>query len=152
MGCQDCGDEVWRDHDGSWRHHDEDERGLDGDHEADPSEYDEELADREDSNDHAQALRNEMEMGGPVMAPKMSLRSAAIEFVAEQNVNDREELLFRAHRHASNLTGQLPVMTAQRMVQDFVAAVNREFVEEKPEPQKTVRTASVNEFPDELMF
>lgn len=56
----------------------------------------------------------------------MNLRIAAINFVAAENVTDREELLFRAHRHASNLTGQLPVPVAQRVVQSFVAAVNRE--------------------------
>ena len=39
-----------------------------------------------------------------------------------------EELLFRAHRHASNLTCQLPVPVAQRVVQEFVATVNREAV------------------------
>jgi hypothetical protein len=65
----------------------------------------------------------------------MSLRTAAIEFVVAENVTDREELLFRAHRHASNLTGQLPVPVAQRAVQSFVAAVSREFtaVSRKPE-------------------
>lgn len=58
----------------------------------------------------------------------MNLRTAAIDFVAAQNTADRQELLFRAHRHASTLTGQLPVPVAQRVVQSFVAAVNREFL------------------------
>ena len=111
----------------------------------------------------------------------MSLRTAAINFVAAENVTDREELLFRAHRHASNLTGQLPVPTAQRAVQSFVAAVNREFSAARraensdPEPDRHVdhdskvdrivadnedeeltrwgsRTATVTDFPDELMY
>lgn len=82
----------------------------------------------------------------------MNLRTAAIDFVAAQNITDREELLFRAHRHASDRTGQLPVPTAQRVVQDFVAAVAREV----PSPARRTapqRTASiVADFPDELMF
>ena len=84
----------------------------------------------------------------------MNLRTAAIDFVAAQNVTDREELLFRAHRHASNLTGQLPVPVAQRVVQSFVAAVNREAGEQNFEARKkaSVRTAAMADFPDELMF
>jgi hypothetical protein len=116
----------------------------------------------------------------------MSLRTAAIEFVAAENVTDREELLFRAHRHASNLTGQLPVPVAQRAVQSFVAAVNREFSatccdsdgdgdcdgcgatkgedcrpwcggkekddDKSDNKKKGHRTASVSDFPDELMY
>ena len=57
-----------------------------------------------------------------------TMRTAAIDFVATQNTTDREELMFRAHRHASDRTGQLPVPTAQRVVQAFVAAVNREIL------------------------
>lgn len=53
-------------------------------------------------------------------------RMSAIDFVASQNVTDREELLFRAHRHASDATCRLPVPVAQRVVQAFVAAVNQE--------------------------
>lgn len=56
----------------------------------------------------------------------MNFRTAAIEFVAAENTTDRDELLFRAHRLAAEATGQLPVPVAQRVVQDFVAAVNRE--------------------------
>ncbi len=84
----------------------------------------------------------------------MSIRTAAIDFVAAQNVTDREELLFRAHRHASNLTGQMPVPVAQRAVQEFVAAVNREIsAAPKPRPSAPRRTASVvSDFPDELMY
>lgn len=59
----------------------------------------------------------------------MNLRTAAIDFVAAQNTADRQELLFRAHRHASDRTGQLPVPVAQRVVQAFVAAVNREIAD-----------------------
>lgn len=84
----------------------------------------------------------------------MNLRTAAIDFVAAQNVTDREELLFRAHRHASNLTGQLPVPVAQRVVQSFVAAVNRESGEVDFDKRKNpaIRTAAMADFPDELMF
>lgn len=85
----------------------------------------------------------------------MNLRTAAIDFVAAQNVTDRTELLFRAHRHASNLTGQLPVPVAQRVVQDFVAAVNREVSPSGPRGRKkTLRrtAATLPDFPDELMF
>lgn len=82
----------------------------------------------------------------------MSIRTAAIEFVAAENVTDREELLFRAHRHASNLTGQLPVPVAQRAVQAFVAAVSREFKTASPPPTVSRRTAAVADFPDELMY
>lgn len=55
-----------------------------------------------------------------------ALRVAAIDFIAGENVTDRGELLFRAHRHASNMTCRMPVPVAQRVVRDFVAAVNRE--------------------------
>lgn len=81
-------------------------------------------------------------------------RMGAIEFLADQNTTDREELLFRAHRHASNLTGQLPVPVAQRVVQKFVAAVNREIGSTPPQrPTRRARTAAVvADFPDELMF
>lgn len=81
-------------------------------------------------------------------------RTAAIDFLAGQNTSDREELLFRAHRHASNQTGQMPVPVAQRVVQEFVAAVNREIASTpKPRRQATQRTAAtVPDFPDELMF
>lgn len=90
----------------------------------------------------------------PREGARMNLRTAAIDFVAAQNTTDREELLFRAHRHASNLTGTLPVPVAQRTVQDFVAAVNREIpTAAKSEPKATMqRTAAVADFPDELMF
>jgi hypothetical protein len=83
----------------------------------------------------------------------MNLRTAAIDFVADQNVTDREELLFRAHRHASNLTCRMPVPVAQRVVQAFVAEVGREATA-LPAPRRTVqRTAAVlPDFPDELMF
>lgn len=83
----------------------------------------------------------------------MNLRTAAIEFVAAQNTTDRQELLFRAHRHASEQTGQLPVPAAQRVVQAFVAAVSREAAA-APAPRRTTqRTAAVvADFPDELMF
>lgn len=67
-------------------------------------------------------------------------RSAAIDFLADQNTNDRQELLFRAHRHASDRTGQLPVPTAQRVVQAFVGAVSREIgrtaAEDNPEDRE----------------
>ena len=85
-----------------------------------------------------------------------SLRTAAIDFLAGQNTADRGELLFRAHRHASDRTGQLPVPAAQRVVQAFVAAVHREITAGgAPEGgrKKSHRTAAVvADFPDELMF
>lgn len=82
-----------------------------------------------------------------------SLRVAAIDFLASQNVTDREELLFRAHRHASNKTAQLPVPVAQRTVQAFVAAVNQEIRPEAPRRVAPVqRTAAVSDFADELLF
>lgn len=83
-----------------------------------------------------------------------SMRTAAIDFLAGQNTDDREELLFRAHRHASDRTGQLPVPVAQRVVQGFVAAVGRE-IASAPKPSRAAgrRTAAaVPDFPDELMF
>lgn len=122
MACQRCGDEVWSDGD-TWRHHDEDELGLDDDHEGEPSDEDEDQDQRDRLGNEMDARREQMELGHP---KNSMLRSAAIEFVAAENVTDREEVLFRAHRHASNLTGQLPVPVAQRVVQEFVAAVNRE--------------------------
>ena len=85
---------------------------------------------------------------------RYSSRTAAIDFVAAQNVTDREELLFRAHRHASERTGRLPVPVAQRVVQDFVAAVGREASRVSSTGRRTAaRTSStVPDFPDELMF
>lgn len=91
--------------------------------------------------------------GGGSGSGKTSMRMAAIDFVANQNTTDRGELLFRAHRHASERTGTLPVPVAQRMVQAFVAEVNREAAA-LPQPRRTAqRTAAVvADFPDELMF
>lgn len=54
------------------------------------------------------------------------MRMAAIEFLAEQNTSDRDELLFRAHRHAVNLTGQLSAIQSARACQLFVGAVDHE--------------------------
>jgi hypothetical protein len=122
MACQKCGDEVWSDGN-TWRHDDEDEKGLDDDHEGEPSDEDEEQDNRDRWESEMESRREQKELGHP----KMSMfRSAAINFLAGQNTTDREELLFRAHRHASNLTGQLPVPVAQRAVQEFVATVSRE--------------------------
>ena len=91
--------------------------------------------------------------GGNSPAQKGAMRIAAIDFLATQNVTDREELLFRAHRHASNKTAQLPVPVAQRTVQAFVAAVNQEIRPEAPRRVAPVqRTAAVSDFADELLF
>jgi hypothetical protein len=126
MACQNCGDEIYNDGN-FWRHQDEDERGLDDDHEGEPSDEDEERDDRERWEGEMDNRRDQIELGKPVMVPKQSmLRSAAIEFIAAENVTDREELLFRAHRHASIKTASLPVPVAQRTVHEFVAAVSRE--------------------------
>lgn len=82
-----------------------------------------------------------------------NLRVAAIDFLAGQNVTDRQELLFRAHRHASEQTAQLPVPVAQRTVQAFVSAVNREIRPEAPRKAAPVqRTAAGSDFADELLF
>ena len=83
-----------------------------------------------------------------------NMRIAAINFLADQNTNDRGELLFRAHRHASDRTGQMPVPVAQRVVQGFVSAVNREIAAAPlPRRQATRRTAAtMPDFPDGLMF
>ena len=62
-------------------------------------------------------------------------RTAAIDFVAAQNTRDRDELLFRAHRHASQLTCRLTVPEAQRAVRAFVAAVNREALRTAAAPE-----------------
>lgn len=62
-------------------------------------------------------------------------RTAAIDFVAAQNTRDRDELLFRAHRHASQLTCRLTVPEAQRAVRAFVAAVNREALRTAATPE-----------------
>lgn len=62
-------------------------------------------------------------------------RTAAIDFVAAQNTRDRDELLFRAHRHASQLTCRLTVPEAQRAVRAFVAAVNREALRTAASPE-----------------
>lgn len=80
-----------------------------------------------------------------------SLRVAAIEFVAAQNTADRGELMFRAHRHASNLTGQLPVAQARDAVKAFVAAVAAEAP--RPRRQRTAAApATVADFDDQLLF
>lgn len=79
-------------------------------------------------------------------------RTAAIDFVAGQNSTDRQELLFRAHRHASDRTGQLPVPTAQRVVQAFVAAVSREIPRPRSTPRTAAAPAAVADFDDALLF
>lgn len=80
-----------------------------------------------------------------------SLRLAAIEFVDAQNTTDRGELMYRAHRHASDLTGQLPVAQAREVVKAFVAAVRAE-----APPVRQSRTASapttLPDFDDQLLF
>lgn len=100
--------------------------------------------------------RNAHRHHAPERSKMSTMRTAAINFVATQNTTDREELMFRAHRHASDRTGQLPVPTAQRVVQAFVAAVNREITAggaPEGERKKSHRTAAVvADFPDELMF
>lgn len=81
----------------------------------------------------AKMMWNGATMTGQETAPPFNpgpkaaaLRVAAAAFVADQNTTDRGELMYRAHRHASNLTGQLPVVQAREVVKAFVAAVNRE--------------------------
>jgi hypothetical protein len=77
-------------------------------------------------------------------------RTAASKFLADQNTDDREELLFRAHRYASDRTGQLPVPTAQRVVQDFVSAVNAQIPR-----RRRVAARPMNQhqdFADELLY
>lgn len=123
--CEHCGEDVWYDDRADEWNHNED--GLD-DHEARPDEYDEQLAERDARNEAADQLRDQWELKRGSTGAPMDNRIAAINFLAEQNTGDREELLFRAHRHASNLTGQLPVPVAQRVVRSFVAAVNREIL------------------------
>lgn len=181
--CEHCGEDVWYDDRADQWNHNEDD--ID-DHEAKPDEYDEQLAERDARNEAADQLRDQWELKRGSTGALMNLRTAAIDFLAEQNTGDREELLFRAHRHASNLTGQMPVSTAQHMIRDFVAAVNYEIGKtaahedepcdacgaesgEKCRPwctgkaaydndkqdkktKKSYRTASVSDFPDELMF
>jgi hypothetical protein len=83
---------------------------------------------------------------------KTSMRTAAITFLAGQNTADRQELLFRAHRHAADRTGQLPVPTAQRVVQAFVAAVNREIPRTRPAARRASAPAAVADFDDQLLF
>lgn len=126
--CEHCGEDVWYDDRADQWNHNEDD--ID-DHEAKPDEYDEQLAERDARNEAADQLRDQWELKRGSTGALMNLRTAAIDFLAEQNTGDREELLFRAHRHASNLTGQLPVPVAQRVVQSFVATVNREILAEK---------------------
>lgn len=77
-------------------------------------------------------------------------RTAAMKFLSEQNTDDRQELLFRAHRHASNLTGQLPVPVAQRMVRDFVAAVNAQIPRRRVQASRPV--TQFQDFSDELLY
>lgn len=86
------------------------------------------------------------------MGHHYSSRVAAIEFLAAQNTDDRQELLFRAHRHASDRTGQLPVPVAQRAVQAFVAAVNREIPARRPAPRIAAAPQVVADFDDALLF
>lgn len=85
-------------------------------------------------------------------AEKTSMRVAAINFLADQNTADRQELLFRAHRHAAERTGQLPVPTAQRVVQAFVAAVSREIPRTRPAARKAAAAPVVADFDDQLLF
>lgn len=80
-----------------------------------------------------------------------ALKVAAIEFVAAQNTADRGELMFRAHRHASDRTGQLPREQARRVVKAFVAAV----ADQAPRPRRTrtaAAPATLPDFDDQLLF
>ena len=97
--------------------------------------------------------RDWQDRGGFAPMPKGivgSHRLAAIEFLADQNTDDREELLFRAHRHASEQTGQLPVPVAQRVVRDFVAAVNAQIPRRRVQASRPV--TQFQDFSDELLY
>lgn len=50
--CQECGDEVYRDETGQWRH-----QGRDADHEGEPDEHEERMAEEDDMTDYADSDR-----------------------------------------------------------------------------------------------
>lgn len=143
--CRHCGGEIvngeWTD---GWQHtsgdysYDGSPKTVDLDHPAAP--------DDEDYDDEGQYIN----------ASLRHLRIAAAAFVDAQNTTDRGELMYRAHRHASDLTGQLTREQSREVVKAFVAAVRRE-AGSQPEAGAGrgmgQRTAGVlPDFPDELMF
>jgi hypothetical protein len=98
-----------------------------------------------------QQVRVEM----PGQKTSARLRVAAIDFLADQNVTDRAELLFRARRHAELQVGQLTRPQADAVVRAFCAAVDAELAHTPPAPRarRVARTSAiVPDFADELLF
>lgn len=73
------------------------------------------------------------------------------EFIAEQNTDDREELLFRARRHAATLTSTWPQEASAQVVAAFAAGVDK-LASRRPRRQASRPVTHVPDFPDSLFF
>lgn len=79
------------------------------------------------------------------------LASMARDFLAEQNTDDRSELLYRAQRHARDLTSTWTPQASQRTAAAFVDTVN-ELIPSRPRVAAAQPVTEFADFDDQLLF
>ena len=79
------------------------------------------------------------------------LDAEARTFLADQNVDDREELLYRARRHAATLTSTWSPEASQRTAAAFTDRV-ASLIPSMPRVAATEAPTSFEDFDDQLMF
>jgi hypothetical protein len=73
------------------------------------------------------------------------------DFLASQNTDDRDELLYRAQRYAANETSALPVPVARQIMASFVGAVEELIARRPRKRQASAPVTAYEDFPDEFM-
>lgn len=79
------------------------------------------------------------------------LDAEARTFLAEQNVDDREELLFRAHRHAATLTSTWSPEASQRTAAAFTERV-ASLIPSRPRVASAQPVTEIADFDDQLLY
>ena len=74
------------------------------------------------------------------------------DFVADQNTDDRDELIYRATRYAADETSTLPTPVARQISAAFVGAVEELIAQRPRKRQASAPVTHYEDFDDQLMY